>query len=1132
MSITKNIVQLHEVGIGDIEWVGGKNASLGEMIQHLRPLGIQIPDGFVVTVNAYTNYIAFNELDKKIRELLNEINFDNIESLRRAGLQIRGLIRNSHFPRQLSQEIIESYQKLSGQYGQTETDVAVRSSATAEDLPDASFAGQQDTYLNVRGPAALINAVRNCFASLFTDRAISYRNNLHFDHFALGLSVCVQKMVRSDLGCSGVAFSIDTESGFKDVVVINGAYGLGELIVQGSISPDEFIVFKPRIQDGFVPIIEKRLGNKDHLMVYGDDPDERVKIIPVEKSAQNKFCLEDQAILQLASWVTLIEKYYSRIKKHWCPVDVEWAVDGLSHELFIVQARPETIHSRKDSSTMTEYIMQAHTQSAILKGIAVGDKIASGKVHIMYSLDKRLMEGDEFQAGDILVTDMTDPDWEPIMKRASAIITNKGGRTCHAAIVAREMGVPAIVGCGTATDKLKVGQEITASCAEGDAGIIYNGKLLFTVNHTDMRSLPRIRTNLMLNVGSPAMAFHFAHLPHKGVGLAREEFIINNYIGVHPLALLQHRKIGDENLSQLIAEKIRGFENEEEFFIHKLSFGIAKIAAAFYPETVIVRFSDFKSNEYKNLLGGKYFEPDEENPMIGWRGASRYYSTEYKAAFGMECKAIQKVRETMGLNNVAVMVPFCRTVEELIRVKTTMSEFGLVQGKEELKLYLMAELPSNILLATTFAKHIDGFSIGSNDLTQLTLGLDRDSSLVAHLYDERNEAVKVLLRMLIHTGKECGVKVGICGQGPSDFPDFAQFLVEEGIDSISVTPDSMIKTIKAIYEVENLIAKKLKTNRNILTLEEFRKLELRSLPNATGELSNLLRDIALAAKRVHVEVNKAGLVNILGETGSVNIQGESVQRLDDFANDTFMTVLRRGISCAGFVSEELDDFVAFGEEKCNKSKYVVVMDPLDGSSNIDVNVSIGTIFGVYKRISPTGSPCQLQDFLQRGEAMVASGYILYGSSTMLVYATRRGVNGFTLDPSLGEFTLSNPTIVCPPHGKIYSVNHGYLFQYEESVRTYIESCQRNMYSERYTGSMVADLHRNLIKGGVFMYPGTFSNPKGKLRLVYECNPFAFLLNIAGGRATDGRRNILNLEPDQLHQRTPFFAGSVNMMKDF
>ncbi len=801
---TNYILPLSSVGLKDISIAGGKNASLGEMLQHLKPLGVLVPDGFVITVDAFHHFITVNELDKAIRERLTEIDYDNIESLRRTGLQIRSMIRNARFPKELSEAIIKAYTDLSSQYAQEATDVAVRSSATAEDLPDASFAGQQETYLNVRGPAALMDAVRNCFASLFTDRAISYRQHFNFDHFEVGLSVGIQKMVRSDLGASGVAFSLDTESGFKDAVIINGSYGLGELIVQGAISPDEFIVFKPALKEGYVSIIEKKLGNKDKMMVYGDDPDERVKIIPTDKQAQQKFCLTDQKVMQIANWVCQVEEYYTKLKDHWCPMDVEWAVDGLTGQLFIVQARPETIHSRKKNNTVTEYKLteQFKTAKRLLKGISVGDKIAAGKVCIMNSLDKRIGDGHEFAAGDVLVTDMTDPDWEPVMKKAAAIITNKGGRTCHAAIVAREMGVPAIVGCGKATEVLTEGQMVTASCAEGDEGIIYGGALTFKTIETNLNELPLINTSLMLNVGSPAMAFQYANLPHKGVGLAREEFIINNYIGIHPLALLTHKVFKDDTLSNEIKERTKGFENEEQFFIQKLSFGIARIAAAFYPETVIVRFSDFKSNEYFNLLGGKYFEPKEENPMIGWRGASRYYSIEYKAAFGLECKAIQKVREQMGLTNVAVMIPFCRTVDELIKVKEVMEEFGLVRGRQGLLLYLMAELPSNIILAREFAKHIDGFSIGSNDLTQLTLGLDRDSSLVAHIYDERNEAVKELLRMLIRTAKECGVKCGICGQGPSDFPDFAQFLVEEGIDSISVTPDSVIKTVKAIHSIE------------------------------------------------------------------------------------------------------------------------------------------------------------------------------------------------------------------------------------------------------------------------------------------------------------------------------------------
>ncbi|MEJ7625759.1 MAG: phosphoenolpyruvate synthase [Ferruginibacter sp.] len=800
------ITDLDKVGMKDLPLVGGKNASLGEMLQNLSNLGINIPNGFVITVQAYHKFLEHSNLADTIRNTIAEINFEDLESLRRGGLQVRQLIRNSKFPQELSKAIIDKYYEVSARYDQESTDVAVRSSATAEDLPDASFAGQQETYLNVRGPASLINAVRNCFASLFTDRAISYRHTSKYDHFDIGLSVCVQKMVRSDLGASGVAFSLDTESGFKDVVVINASFGLGEMIVQGSVSPDEYIVFKPTLKEGFESIIEKKLGNKDRMMVYGDDSDERVKIIPTEKQFQHRYCLSNDRILQLAKWIVQIEEYYTSLKGHWCPMDVEWAIDGLTKELFIVQARPETIHSQKDHSKIIEYVMEPdEKRKPIIKGIAVGDRIGSGKVNILFSMDKRVSEGHEFKAGDVLVTDMTDPDWEPIMKKASAIITNKGGRTCHAAIVAREMGVPAIVGCGNATELLSDGQFVTASCAEGDEGLIYEGEVPFKRIETDLNDLPTLKTPIMLNVASPNMAFRFSHFPNAGVGLAREEFIINNFIQAHPMALLKHKTLGDAELSATISKMIYGFDNEEEFFIKKLSYGVAKIAASFYPNKVIVRFSDFKSNEYYNLLGGKYFEPHEENPMIGWRGASRYYSPQYKEAFGLECKAIKRVREEMGMKNVVVMIPFCRTVEECIKVQEVMAEYGLVRGENGLEVFLMAELPSNIIMAEQFSKHIDGFSIGSNDLTQLTLGLDRDSSLVAHLYDERNPAVKEMLRMLIVTAKKNNIKVGICGQGPSDFPDFAQFLVELGIDSISVTPDSLVKTVKAIYEVEQKV---------------------------------------------------------------------------------------------------------------------------------------------------------------------------------------------------------------------------------------------------------------------------------------------------------------------------------------
>lgn len=816
---------LHEVELSDIPTVGGKNASLGEMIQNLGKLGVQVPGGFVVTVASYEAFIAHNELDQKIRDIVAKLDVDDVENIRRTGLAVRTLIKNGKFPEEIWKGILQRYDEMSQQYGQEATDVAVRSSATAEDLPDASFAGQQETFLNIRGHQDLISAVRNCFASLFTDRAIVYRESLGYDHFQVGLSVGVQKMVRSDVGSSGVAFSLDTESGFKDVVLINGSYGLGEMVVQGAVSPDEFLVFKPTLAEGYSSIIEKKLGNKDRKMVYGVEPGKPTLTIPIERAQRNRFCISDDQALEIARSVAAIEQYYSDKKGHWCPMDVEWAVDGLTKQLFIVQARPETIHSRKATDRVVEYKIDhsaapslsgvegsALNPKVITTGIAIGDRIGSGKVRILFSLDGRGGEtdGKDFQQGDVLVTDMTDPDWEPIMKKASAIITNKGGRTCHAAIVAREMGVPAIVGCGNATDLLDTGMEVTASCCEGDTGIVYSGIIPFHKEETMLSEIPVTRTPIMLNVASPDLAFKFAHLPNAGVGLAREEFIINNYIQAHPLALLQHKELGDVALSGKISYLMHGYEDEETFFVKRLSYGIAKIAAAFYPNKVIVRFSDFKSNEYKGLLGGEHFEPDEENPMIGWRGASRYYSDAYKEAFGLECKAIRRVREKMGLKNVVVMVPFCRTVEELKKVKAVMDEYGLKRGKEGLELYLMAEVPSNIILAEEFSKYIDGFSIGSNDLTQLTLGLDRDSALVSHIYDERNEAVKGMLRMLITTAKRTGTKVGICGQGPSDFPDFAQFLVELGIDSISVTPDSLLKTKRAISEVEASMATKVR----------------------------------------------------------------------------------------------------------------------------------------------------------------------------------------------------------------------------------------------------------------------------------------------------------------------------------
>ncbi|MGC9006987.1 MAG: phosphoenolpyruvate synthase [Sulfurihydrogenibium sp.] len=809
MQEKKLVMWLNEVGMEDIALVGGKNASLGEMLKGLSSIGIKVPMGFVVTSQAYWYFVDYNNLREKIREILTGLDPNNIEDLSKRGLTIRELIKGGKFPEDLKEKILKAYEELSKMYGQFRVDVAVRSSATAEDLPNASFAGQQETYLNIKGDETLLSAIRNCFASLFTDRAISYRETFKFDHFAVGLAVGVQKMVRSDLASSGVSFSIDSDSGFKDVVLINASYGLGEMVVQGAVTPDEFLVFKPTLKEGYEAIIEKKLGRKTHKMVYGTTPDERTKIVAVSKEEQMKFSLTDQEVLKLARWVMAIEEYYSNKYGKWTPMDVEWAKDGELNELFIVQARPETVHSQKDHSKIITYKItepyEEREKKRIVEGIAVGDKVAFGKVRILHNLE----EAKDFQAGEVLVTDMTDPDWEPIMKKAAAIVTNKGGRTCHAAIVARELGVPAVVGAGNATEVLQNGQEVTVSCAEGERGYVYEGKIEYEIEEFDLTKLPKTKTPIMMNVASPEGAFDFSFLPNAGVGLAREEFIINNYISIHPLALIRFDEIKqkDPELAEKIEDLTFGYENKEEYFVKKLSYGIAKIAAAFYPKPVIVRFSDFKSNEYANLIGGKYFEPEEENPMIGFRGASRYYSDFFKPAFGLECKAILRVRNKMGLKNVIVMVPFCRTPEEAKKVLEVMEEYGLKRGENGLQVYVMCELPSNVILADQFAEYFDGFSIGSNDLTQLTLGLDRDSALVAHLYDERNEAVKRMIAQAIKVVKEKGKKIGICGQGPSDYPEFAQFLVEQGIDTISINPDSIIKTTIAIYEIEQKLGK-------------------------------------------------------------------------------------------------------------------------------------------------------------------------------------------------------------------------------------------------------------------------------------------------------------------------------------
>ncbi|BAY61419.1 phosphoenolpyruvate synthase [Calothrix brevissima NIES-22] len=794
------VLSLGEVGIADIPLVGGKNASLGEMIQQLRRKGVKVPTGFATTAYAYRYFISAAGIETKLREIFADLNVEDVDNLRRCGKQARLLMLQTPFPLALQEAIARAYQSLCQQY-EPDTDVAVRSSATAEDLPDASFAGQQETYLNVHGLEAVLQACHKCFASIFTDRAISYRQIKGFDHFNIALSVGVQKMVRSDLACSGVMFSIDTETGFKDAALITAAYGLGENVVQGAVNPDEYLVFKPTLKQGYHPILKKRLGSKEIKMIYDLGGSKLTKNVSVAPSERNVYALNDEEILQLAHWACIIEEHYSQVRGVYTPMDIEWAKDGISNELYIVQARPETVQSQKTENVLRSYHLvlgEKPLPTPLVTGRSVGEMIGNGKVRVILDVHQI----NQFQAGDILVTNRTDPDWEPIMKRASAIVTNSGGRTCHAAIIARELGIPAIVGCGNATTLLKTGQEITVSCAEGETGKVYPGLLAYEVQELPLEKLPHTHTQIMMNVGNPEEAFSFAAIPNDGVGLARMEFIIANQIKVHPLALLHFDELTDELAKYKIAELTAEYENKAQFFIDKLAEGISTIAAAFYPKPVIVRLSDFKSNEYANLLGGKQFEPTEENPMIGWRGASRYYDDRYREGFALECQAMKQVRDEKGLTNVILMIPFCRTPEEGQRVLAEMAKNGLVRGENGLQVYVMCELPSNVLLADEFSQVFDGFSIGSNDLTQLTLGLDRDSELVAHLFDERNEAVKRTIAKAISTVKANAKKIGICGQAPSDYPEFAKFLVEQGIDSISLNPDSVLKTLLEIAAAE------------------------------------------------------------------------------------------------------------------------------------------------------------------------------------------------------------------------------------------------------------------------------------------------------------------------------------------
>ena len=794
------ILWFRDLTINDVPIVGGKNASLGEMYRTLTKKGVNIPNGFAVTAYAYRYFLKKAKIQNKIRQIFSDLDTHNLRNLAEKGRNVRKTILEAELPEELQNAITRAYKNLCKKYGRN-ADVAVRSSATAEDLPGASFAGQQETYLNIKGEKSLLEACKKCFASLFTNRAISYRTDRGFDHFKVSLSIGVQKMVRSDLASSGVMFSIDTETGFKDAVLIEGAYGLGENVVQGNVNPDQFYVFKPTLKKGFKSIISKKLGSKNMKMIYHKTGKTTTKNIKVQENYKIKFCLNNDEILKLAKWAIAIEDHYSKKAKKFKPMDMEWAKDGRTKQLFIVQARPETVQSQKDINVLEEYALKEKGK-VIVTGLSVGTKMASGKAHVI----KNVSDIKSFKPGQILVTEKTDPDWEPIMKIASAIVTNRGGRTAHAAIVARELGIPAIVGTSNGTELIKTGTDITISCAEGEVGKIYKNILKFNINKINLKKIRKPKTKIMMNVGNPDQAFEFSFIPNDGVGLAREEFIISSYIKIHPLALLHYDELKDKKAKNIIKKSTQAYENKVDCFIEKLAEGVAMIGAAFYPKDVIVRMSDFKSNEYANLVGGSEFEPKEDNPMLGWRGASRYYTGNYRKAFGLECMAMKKARDEMGLTNIKLMIPFCRTVEEGKLVIKEMRKYGLIQGKNKLQIYMMCEIPSNVILADDFAKIFDGFSIGSNDLTQLILGLDRDSELISRLYDERNPAVKDRIADVIKKARKNKIKIGICGQGPSDHADFAQFLVKCGIDSISLNPDTVLKTTIAIVNEE----KKLK----------------------------------------------------------------------------------------------------------------------------------------------------------------------------------------------------------------------------------------------------------------------------------------------------------------------------------
>jgi len=793
----KLVLWFDDIKLKDIPQVGGKNASLGEMRRVLTSRGVNVPDGYAVTATAYRYLLDSSGIMPEIQTILADLDTHDIDNLRERGKQVRTLIYNAKFPKDLKEEILKAYRKLCEEYGK-DTDVAVRSSATAEDLPDASFAGQQETFLNIRGENDLLDACKKCFASLFTDRAISYRVDKGFDHLSIALSIGVQKMVRSDLAVSGVIFSIDTESGFKDAILITGSYGLGETVVQGIVNPDEYYVFKPTLKKGYRAIIQRKLGTKEIKMTYASgEGNESTRIVAVPIEDQNQFCLTDEEIIRLAEWTAIIEDHYSEEAGYFKPMDIEWGKDGETDELFILQARPETVQSQRDKNFLENYVLK-EKKDPVLTGTSVGAKIGAGRVHVI----KSTKEIKAFRPGEVLVTEMTDPDWEPVMKIAAAIVTNRGGRTCHAAIVSRELGVPCIVGTENGTTVLQNIDSATVSCAEGEIGKVYEGLLKFDIERINVTSMERPTTKIMMNVGNPENAFSLASIPNDGVGLARLEFIIGQFISIHPMALAQFDRVTDEAVRTEINKLTRGYHDRKEFFIDRLTQGVAKIGAAFYPNDVIVRMSDFKSNEYFNLIGGSFFEPVEENPMIGFRGASRYYDDRYREGFFMECDAMKRVRDEIGLSNVKLMIPFCRTLAEARKVVKVMAERGLVQGQNDLEIYMMVEIPSNVIMLDEFGKIFDGFSIGSNDLTQLTLGLDRDSSDVAHLFDEREPAVQELIKIAINKAKKIGKKIGICGQAPSDYPEVARLLVEYGITSISLNSDTVLKTTTDILQEE------------------------------------------------------------------------------------------------------------------------------------------------------------------------------------------------------------------------------------------------------------------------------------------------------------------------------------------